>query len=568
MKDERELRRRLAAADRRGYPAYKSLRGSYRVGEFILSIDHVQGDPFAAPSSVSVHVPARVARIDADLYDAPHRRVALEDLLTRRFAAEAARVSFKVGGSGKSGLIATSALGPEVLARSACSVSAEGVTVHLEAGFPAHGRTTDARALERMLLDLIYGCAERALVFDDRLRSAARKAVNLADDQRAIRQELERRGLVAFVADGSVLPRESGVSSRPLKGAHPFTSPESLRVELDLPRRGRVTGMGIPRGVTLVVGGGYHGKSTLLKALQEGVYNHVTGDGRELVVTDASAMKLRAEDGRIVRSVDISPFIDNLPDGRDTRSFSTLDASGSTSQAANTMEALEAGARTLLIDEDTSATNFMVRDLLMEEVVAADHEPITPFVERVRSLWEDEGVSCVLVVGSSGAFFPVADTVVQMDRYEALDVTDRVRSVCRAHGLTAPQAVAVPDLAPAWRNRRVSLRAGAPKGGKDCLKVRSHGLEGFSVGKGEVDLWRVEQLVDPEQTAALAQMVRLIAERGMLDGSTPLARVVSEVLAEVETRGWEALDPYGEVSCGLALPRAQELFCALNRWRA
>lgn len=570
MRTKRDLERQLAAIDGRGYPAYKSLRGVYDLDGFELSIDHVQGDPFAAPSLVSVHVPAAQAGFERELYATPERCVALEDLLARRFAIEAKRVSFRVRGSGKSGLIATSSPGPEVLPRSACEVGDEGVLLRLEMGFPAHGRTVDARALATMLFALLPACVERALVCDDACQHAAREAVELAEDQATVRLALARLGLVAFVADGSVLPRESGVSARPLRGAEPFISPESLSVELDLPHRGRVRGLGVRRGVTLIVGGGYHGKSTLLKALQEGIYNHVAGDGRELVITDATAIKLRAEDGRAVRGVDISPFISNLPDGRDTRAFSTENASGSTSQAASTIEALEAGVQALLIDEDTSATNFMVRDALMEAVVAADHEPITPFVERVRALWEERGVSSVIVVGSSGAFFPVADCVVQMDHYRAFDITERVREVCREHGVEASGAKGAGAWDGGLSGRLLTLPAKAfrrDERGRG-VKVRAHGLDGFSVGSGEVDVRLVEQLVDSEQVAALAQMVRLIGEERLLDGSHLLADAVDEVYRRFEHDGWWALAARGDVACGFALPRPQELCCALNRLRS
>lgn len=573
MRTRRDLERQLAAIDGRGYPAYKSLRGIYDLGAFEVSIDHVQGDPFAAPSLVSVHVPTVHAGFARELYAMSERCVALEDLLVRRFAAEAKRVSFRVRGSGKSGLIATSSPGPEVLPRSACEVGDEGVLLRLEMGFPAHGRTVDGRALARMLFELLPTCVEHALVCDEACGRVAREAIELADDQAAARAALARLGLVAFVADGSVLPRESGVSARPLRGAEPFISPESLSVELDLPHRGRVRGLGVRRGVTLIVGGGYHGKSTLLKALQEGVYNHVAGDGRELVITDATAMKLRAEDGRVVQGVDISPFISNLPNGRDTRVFSTEDASGSTSQAASTIEALEAGVRALLIDEDTSATNFMVRDALMEAVVAADHEPITPFVERVRALWEEQGVSSVIVVGSSGAFFPVADCVVQMDRYRAFDITERVREVCREHGVEALSARSA-TAAGAFGDDRVARSIALPakafrrdERGRGA-KVHAHGLDSFSVGASEADVRLVEQLVDPEQVAALAQMVRLIGEERLLDGSRTLTEAVDEVYRRFEHDGWWALAARGDVACGFALPRPQELFCALNRLRA
>lgn len=607
MKTNRELERALASVDRRGYPAYKSLRGAYDFGDFVLSIDHVQGDPFASPSKMSARIPARVAGFEPQMHDAPHRRVALEDWLVRRFAAECARVSFKAGGSGKSGLIATSKPGPEVLARSACEVGSDGsVVLRFEAGLPAHGRTVDGRAAARMLLELVPQCVRQALPRDGRAMTEAHETVDLADDQHAVRQELDRLGLAAFVADGSILPRESGVSQRPLRDACPFVSPASMRVELELPHRGRVSGMGIRRGVTLIVGGGYHGKSTLLKALQEGVYNHIAGDGRELVITDATACKLRAEDGRAVHQVNISTFIDNLPDGRDTHAFSTADASGSTSQAASTVEALEAGARTLLIDEDTSATNFMVRDALMEAVVAAEHEPITPFVERVRSLWERCGVSSVIVVGSSGAFFSAADAVVQMDRYEAHDITDRVREVCRERGVptldantgegsggkteSRVEACESLDARAAAREafaegRRMRLTAGSHtehrrrsggKGGaagkdaraeRNALKVRAHGLDEFSVGAISVDVRQVEQLVDTEQVATLAQMMRVALELELLDGTRTLPDIVDAVYARLEKDGWRALSSRGEAACGLALPRKEELFACLNRWR-
>ena len=646
MRTAQDLAEQLRSVDHRGYPAYKSLRGAYSFGQFLLSIDHVQGDPFASPSNVSVIVPAEFAGFPEGLYDAPWRKVALEDHLLRVFGRELAKRSFRVGGSGKSGLLATSRPGPEVLSRSACEVGAasggasgadaaaslgeqgapdglgaarvgEGapasvivapahgmqpgdVAVRFEAGFPAHGRTTDARALERMLCELVPQAVEATLLYSqygEGERSAVQAAVDLADDQRFIRDELERRELVAFVADGSALPRASGVSSGPLRDAIPFASPDSLRVELDLPHRGAVAGMGVRRGVTLVVGGGYHGKSTLLKALQEGVYDHIAGDGRELVVTDATAVKLRAEDGRSVRDVDISLFITGLPDGRDTHRFSTVDASGSTSQAAAAIEAVEAGSRALLIDEDTSATNFMVRDSLMEAVVRRDQEPITPFVERMRDLWERSGVSSVVVAGSSGAFFSVADTVIQMDCYRAIDITDHARAVCRELG-ARPVEPAPGYALPA--NRRWSgagLDSAAERGGgrgerdarggkgarfarggrgehgrghagrDDRVKVKLAGRDGMRVGSGSADLRLVEQIVDPEQVAALAQLMRIACERGELsDGAAPV-ELAQSLLAELARGGWASLDRHGEPSCGLAMPRPIELLATINRWR-
>ena len=559
---EEELQDLLYEMDRRGYPAYKSLRGSYDFSGGMLSIDHVQGDPFASPTKASAYLPARVGGWPGDLLFTPERVVAFEDFLTRRLSRALDDRSRVVGGSGKSGMLGTSRPGPEVLTRSACTATREGVTVRFELGLPARGRTVDGRGAARMLLELVPDALDEALVADEEAVAQAREAADLADDQAFVRAELERLGLVAFVADDSVLPRRSGVSSAPMEGALPFRSPDSLAVTLDLPHRGPTRGMAIHRGVTLVVGGGYHGKSTLLRALQEGVYNHVAGDGRELVVTDASAVKLRSEDGRSVRATDISLFIGDLPSGADTRAFSTDDASGSTSQAAGTVEAALSGSRVLLIDEDTSATNFMVRDELMEAVVNPDHEPITPFVERVRDLWERAGISSVIVAGSSGAFFTVADTVVQMDCYEAHDVTERARTACEHMGVG--RASSAPGFALPATEAPCRIRTARDERGP---RARSFGREGVQVGEGSADLRLVEQLVEAEQVAAIAQLVRKAAQLGLLDGTLGAAEVAERLLAGVADGGWESVAEHGVAACGLALPRAHELAAALRRWR-
>ena len=597
MRSDRDLQHELERIDRRGYPAYKDLRGQYDFGDFVLSIDHVQGDPFASPSSMSVRVPNEVLHIPAGLWDEVHRRTALEDVLLRRFSRALAACSMRAGGSGKSGVLATTCPGQEVLARSACEVDGGSVTFRFEAGLPAHGRTVDGRAAAKMLLDFVPQCVERTLFVDDGLLDQAWAAVDLADDQHAAREQMEAADLVAFVADGSILPRESGVSQRPLESALAFEAPAEQRVVLDLPHRGKVAGMGIKRGVTLIVGGGYHGKSTLLRALQDGVYNHVAGDGRELVLTDATAVKLRAEDGRAVSGVDISLFIRDLPDGRDTSRFSTVDASGSTSQAAATVEAYEAGARALLIAEDTSATNFMVRDALMEAVVAREFEPITPFVERVRDLWERAGVSSIIVAGSSGAYFSVADVVLQMDRYRVHDITAHARAVCaelaapatpRAARFALPagnRAIAVSPVAPGTDSARGDRGGrddrggrgarggfggrGAGRGARDNrIKVRTCGCEELQVGQGSADVRLVEQLVDSCQARALAQLVRVGAQTGILVQGKPVAKAVDELMALLDREGWRALAEHDYVACGLALPRPQEFAAVLNRWRA
>ena len=476
--------------DHRGYPAYKSLAGSWRFDDYILNIDHVQGDPFAAPSRLSVKAAGRTAGFPAELYGTRERRIALEDRLVRRFHGEAERVSFKAKGSGKSGLIGSSRPGQEILERTACRVDEKSgdILFRFEVGFPANGRSIAARELIRILFDFLPEIVRNALIFHREDAARFRAGAELADDQAAIREALRERELVAFVADGAVLPRESGISQRPMKQAVRFMSPESMRIVLQLPHRGPLPGMAIRRGVTLIVGGGYHGKSTLLEALERGVYNHIAGDGREYVITDESAVKLRAEDGRSIRGDDISMFIDNLPGGTDCRTFSTENASGSTSQAANTVEAMEAGSRAFLIDEDTCATNFMIRDELMARVVKREDEPITPFLERIRPLYEKEGISTVLVAGSSGLYFETADQVIQMDRYRPVDITERAKAAAAEYCRNGADSSQPGGFSmPSFRRFPEPVRF-------DRAKIKVTGIDEFLIDRDSIFVGQVEYL--------------------------------------------------------------------------
>ena len=563
MQTAAELRSLLNRIDRRGYPAYKDTRGTYQFPNYILSIDHVQGDPFAAPSRLSILVKGRAAGFPPELCDRPHRRIALQDQLTRRFGAAAERFSFQAKGSGQSGLIAVSRCGQEVLERTACRLDPKSgdVLMRFEVGFPANGRTVNAGELGKILFDFLPKCAEQALFYQNLDRERLRAAVDLAEDQHCIREQLPGRGLCAFVANGSVLPRASGVSSKPMGDGVKFMSPKELEVTLDLPRGRRITGMGIRRGVTLIVGGGYHGKSTLLGALELGVYDHIAGDGREYVITDPSAVKIRAEDGRSIRKTDISLFISGLPNGKDTVAFETEDASGSTSQAANVIESIEAGTSLLLIDEDTSATNFMVRDELMQRVIRRDMEPITPFIERVRELYEEYGVSTVLVAGSSGAYFHVADTVIQMDRYVPRDIT----ALAKAEAGNFPIRVDPPKpAAPLCFDRRP--QPSPSFSGGDRTKIKTLPREGVMVNKEVIDLRYVEQLVDSEQLTALGYCV-VYALRNLLDGRRDLRRVADELEAAIDRGTLAALCGDRSGVPGLARPRRQEILACLNRCR-
>lgn len=563
MQSATELKQLLDRIDHRGYPAYKDTKGQYQFQGYIFSIDHVQGDPFASPSKVSVQVKGSTAGFPEELYKGRHQRAALQDEMTRQFYHAIQKYAFRAKGSGKSGLISVSKCGQEVLERTACEINPKNgdVKLRFEVGFPANGRTINARELEKIVFGFLPECVEQSLFYKNCDKKRVRSIIDLAEDQQYIREELEKKDLIAFVANGAILPRESGVSDKPMKGAVRFQSPKEMEVTMKLPHKGEISGMGIRRGVTLIVGGGYHGKSTLLKALELGVYNHIQGDGREYVITKDDAMKIRAEDGRSIKKTDISMFINDLPNGKDTRGFYTEDASGSTSQAANVIESMEAGASVMLIDEDTSATNFMIRDELMQRVIHRDMEPITPFIDRILELYQVYGISTVIVAGSSGAYFHIADTIIQMDRYEPKEITKLAKET--AKDFPAMSGMENPAEKPVFVRCPRQGRGFKPN---DRIKMKTMGKEMVQINRETIDLRYVEQLADTEQVSALGYCVRY-AEKHLFQGKDTIQNVVDKLEEKICREGLSSLCESTASVANLAMPRRQEIFACLNRYR-
>ena len=427
-------------------------------------------------------------------------------------------------------------------------------------GLPAQGRSVYARAAQTMLLEELPEVVRRALTPGGVDEEKARAHVESVEDADYLRGSLPGLGLVAFVADGSILPRESGTSDRPLRdGAIPFESPAEYRVSVDLPNRGRVSGMGVPEGVTLVAGGGFHGKSTLLAALSWGVHDHVPGDGRELVVTRPDAVKIRAEDGRSVAGVDISGAIGELPGGKSTENFSTPNASGSTSQAANIAEALEVGTTLLLVDEDTSATNFMIRDERMRELV--EKEPISPFIDVVRPLHRTLDVSTVIVVGGVGDYLDVADRVILMEDYRPRDATERAAEIREKFPARTPpgeKSVRAP------KTRRLAASSIDLRRGKRET-ARGRGLRTVELGRERVDLTYLEQLAEAGQTEAIARIIGEFVGEGK---DAEVARIAEASLSAIFENGLGTLGGFQGHPGELSLPRAQEISAALNRVRS
>jgi predicted ABC-class ATPase len=499
-----------------------------------------------------------------ELWNTRVKKIALEDYFCRQFNRAIGKFSRRRRGIGKSGLIAIDCNKQYVLERNSVLITDQTLDVRFVVGLPAQGRTILGSEVISLFLQQIPQIAEQGLFLRNLNVQELKTFIKTAEDQEAIRQCLNEKGMVAFVADGSILPRRSGVDDRPLLvNPVPFYSPDELAVNVDLPHRGAVRGMGVPPGVTLIVGGGFHGKSTLLNALEVGVYNHIPGDGREYVITHRDSVKIRAENGRSIQQVNISSFISNLPLMRDTSRFSTENGSGSTSQAASIIEALESGARVLLIDEDTSATNFMIRDERMQELVVKEKEPITPFVDKVEKMYRECSVSTVLVMGGSGDYFDVADTVIMMDEYRPRAVSKKAKEIASRNGLQRKDegGDSFGEVTP---RKPTSHSFDASRGRKD-VKIDVKGLHGMLYGETFVDLSALEQLLDSGQTRCIGLIIYYYAQhyRG---SSRNLTEGLRQVMQEIKEKGLDTILPFK--TGNLALPRIFEVAGAINRMRS
>lgn len=563
-RNEFQLKQLLNQLDGRGYKTYLDIKGEYDFDLFTLFVDHVQGDPFAKPSRIRVQVNHQKAQFPRDTFQNKSRTIALRDYLARCFSRAAQRYTKGNRGTGHSGDICMERPGQEILERSSVVVSNDFVEARFVMGLPAFGRRIAGQHAIAMFLNELPQIVEHSLLYKNLDQKELYKHIETSEDADALREKLKSLKMVSFTGDNAILPRASGIDPRPLTHGRvvPFQSPESYRIEIELPNKGKITGMGIPEGITLIVGGGYHGKSTLLKAIETGIYNHIPGDGREFVVTVPEAVKIRAMDGRNIEKVNISPFINNLPFGTDTTVFSTENASGSTSQAANIIEAVEMGADLLLIDEDTSATNFMIRDHRMQELVSKDKEPITPFIDKTRQMFEELGISTILVIGGSGDYFSVADNVIGMKDYLPVDMTQAAQKISekykteRQHEGGASFGILT---------ERIPIKESFdPSRGRKAVKIAAKGLHTISFGTYTINLSDLEQMVDMGQTKAIADAIYYATH--YMQGNRTLKEITQKVLSDVEEKGFDVLDrvPSGEY----VLFRPFELAGAINRLRS
>ena len=552
----------LHALDGRSYAAYKAIVGRYRApAGWFLHIDRVQSDPYAPPTRIHVDVPTDLHGLalldEADLLVDVDRRLAVGDFLTRELHAGFRGTALSIASPGQEILERSSViLRPDEQKEGAGWV----LEIRARLALPAQGRSIQGREASRIVgRDLVRELEEATDLTGERGDRLVRHVATL-EDHRALRAAVARNGWVSFLADGAVLPRRSGVSDEPLDGGVPLQAPDSMAATVELPHAGSVRGTVVEAGVSVIVGGGYHGKSTLLSAIERGVYPHVPGDGRELVATVPDAVKVRAADGRAVTGVDLTPFISHLPAGRDTASFTTRNASGSTSQAASIIEAVEAGSTALLLDEDTSATNLLIRDSRMRELVAADREPITPLVDRITALFRQRGVSTVMVMGGSGDYLDVADRVLLMDAYHLRDATEQARRVVsdQPRPLTELEDFAAP-------RQRVPEPA-PPRTRRGPVRTRAHGTSTLVLDREDVDISDVGGVTDPGQAEAVAYALRALLEQ-RFDGVSPLRECLDDLEALLDDEGLDALTDERERPAFLVRPRMVDVGAAVSRYR-
>ena len=584
MHSSQDLEGILLNLDGKGYPAYKSLKGEYNFDSYIFSIDSVQSDPFAPPSRVHITINRELSQFPLELSDSEWKRIALEDYLLRSF--------FQNSQSETQDIIITKC-GQEILYRNCVEISPESITVRFRIRFPGAGRRILAKSLYQIIFNHLSRIIKQTLYYSSHNINQLHSFINLADDQHFLREQILEDNLVAFIANGSNLPRENGKSDLPLSIQKTvlFHSPPSLEITFTLPHSGPIVGMGIPSGITLIAGGGFHGKSTLLRALEKGIYNHIPGDGREFVVTNPTAVKIRSEDGRSIVKNDISPFICNLPSipssnadihnnninnnnktiYRDTQSFSTECASGSTSQAANIVEAIESGSQLLLIDEDTSATNFMIRDLVMSKIIG-EKEPITPFTDLIQPLYEIYGISTILIVGSSGSYVPLSNLVIQMDAYSPIDITERSKEIFNE---------VFPEFPIIQQNNQKQYENGLWKqeskrilekglishdSNHNFSKIKVVGLDSLLINNMLIDVRYIEQLTDETQIKAAGYILDYI-DQNLAGKNLSVSQIGDIIMNDIHTKGLSFFTQRNNYVDSIAFIRKQDLLACLNRMR-
>ena len=561
------LYQKIRTLNGKNYGLYKSLADKpWDFGDFALEFLHVQGDPYAPASRVVIKANLSMLGYAGEWGGEFERRLALSDFLHRKLSR-----LVKERYPEKDAAIVFDTAGPEMLVRNSLWIDNGELRACLQVRLPGEGRKIQAEVAAEILTMVLPDLVSAGLYYDKSDESSLQDYYRVLAERKAILAELENRGLCAFVPDGAVLPRASGLSEMPLEGAVPFAAPEQMAVTLNVCGR-EIRGMGIPKGITVITGGAFHGKSTLLQALIRSVYPHIPGDGREGIVIDESALRVGVEDGRSVRGTDLSMFVRDLPGGVSTKDFNTLSASGSTSEAANLLEAMEAGSRTFLIDEDSSAVNFLIRDIRVRKLLGDDREPLIPLTDRIREI-SAQGYSFILVAGACGDYLDIADNIVIMANYKAECAKtsgSAASSVAEEPSGPKQSIVAQRSFTAYMQPLQKSVRPTSQV--ERQVKVKLAGDTLLQIGFLVSDTSRLNTLVDKQQRFGagflLLNLLQNAASNAETSGSASadsIAATIQKLYEKIQNVGFRNL-PQG-MSREMSLPRVVDIACVAFRLR-
>jgi len=537
----RELHQRLLKIHGKPYGVYKSLQGQFfGFGDFTLKFTHIQGDPHAQPSRIMLSAKMSSLGFPEELHGDKEREIALADFLLRQFTETVENIEIVKAHS-------------QIMQRNSLYIEKGIVRILASVNLPGENRRIEGDKASELLIGTLSDWVTRVMYWNNSDREKCKAHIQCLANRNFLLSQLSEKKIVAFVPNGAILPRESGVSEEPMQNAVPFVSPPELLMNLDLPSGEQVTGMGIPRGITVIAGGGFHGKSTLLHALEEAVYPHIPGDGREFIVIDESATPIKTEEGRMVTETNISPLVRELPLKGSTENFTTKNASGATSQAANLLEALELGASTILIDEDASAVNFLIRDLRMRELINSKREPLIPLTDRIGE-FAGKGINFIIVAGACGDYLSLADTVIAFIEYRAECLTERAKEVAK----NASVEEAIPPLGN-FKESRLAKIEGLQEGLKPNsaveknIKIKAAAGQ-ISIGKLKSDLRKFPTFCHAELQRGTAEILYNFVREKENEGKSlrDALKILCERLPENDTSD-------------LALPRVMELGAAFFR---
>jgi len=537
----RELHQRLLKIHGKPYGVYKSLQGQFfNFGDFTLKFTHIQGDPHAQPSRIILSAKMNSLGFPEELHSDKEKEIALADFLLRQFTENADNIGIVKAHS-------------QIMQRNSLCIEKGIVRILASVNLPGDGRRIEGDKASELLIGTLSDWVTRAMYWNNSDKEKCKVHVQCLINRNFLLSQLAEKKIAAFVPNGAILPRESGVSEEPMQNAVPFASPPELLVHLSLPSGEQIAGMGIPCGITVIAGGGFHGKSTLLHALEEAVYPHIPVDGREFIVIDESATPIKTEEGRVVTGTNISPLVRELPLKGSTEKFTTKNASGATSQAANLIEALELGASTILIDEDASAVNFLIRDLRMRELINSKREPLIPLTDRIKE-FADKGINFIIVAGACGDYLSLADTVIAFVEYKAECLTEKAKEVAK----NASAGEAIPPLG-SFKESRLAKVENLQEGLKPSsavekyIKIRAVAGQ-ISIGKLKSDLRRFPTFCHIELQRGIAEILYNFVKEKENEGKSlrDALKALCEKLPENETSD-------------LALPRVMELGAAFLR---